>query len=142
MRAIREFSLFRTFLLAMRKNSAMFSSLPAGSAKTKQTKPNQLTMKIKHQYNWVAEEATLIGETLAETRAISACGGGEFIGGGALASARTQAALATSWMARHPEASATSRPRPNRARPLNQLAQQILRRGGHIADVRHMVTYI
>jgi hypothetical protein len=56
--------------------------------------------------------------------------------------ARTQAALATSWMARHPEASATSRPRPNRARPLNQLAQQILRRGGHIADVRHMVTYI
>ena len=99
-------------------------------------------MKIKHQYNWVAEEATLIGETLAESRAIAACGGGEFSGGGALASARDQAALATSWMERHPEVGPTARPRPIGVRPRNRLAQELHRRGTHIADVRHMVTYI
>ena len=98
-------------------------------------------MKIQNQNNWVAEEATIIGETLAETRAISACGGGEFVGSGALASARTQAALATSWMARHPEAGATARPRPIGARPLNRLAQALLRRGAHVGDVYHMVTH-
>jgi hypothetical protein len=99
-------------------------------------------MTISHQTNFLAEEATIIGETLAESRAIAACGGGEFSGGGALASARDQAALAEQWLLRHPEASATARPRPIGARPINRLAQELLRRGAHIADVRHMVTYI
>jgi shikimate kinase len=97
-------------------------------------------MKIKHQYNWVAEEATIIGESIAESRAIAALGGGAFVGGGALASARERTALATSWMERHPEAGATARPHQIGARPLNRLAQELLRRGTHIADVRHMVT--
>jgi hypothetical protein len=99
-------------------------------------------MKIKHQYNWLAEEAAIIGETLAESRAIAACGGGEFSGGGALASARDQAASAAQWLLRHPEASATSRPRPIGVRPLNRLAQALLRRGASLGTVRHMVTYI
>ena len=98
-------------------------------------------MKIQNQNNWVAEEATLIGESIAESRAIAACGGGAFVGSGALASARNRAASAAQWLLRHPEAACTSRPRPNRARPLNQLAQALLRRGSHIADVRHMVRY-
>jgi shikimate kinase len=99
-------------------------------------------MTISHQTNFLAEEATIIGETLAESRAIAALGGGSFSGGGALASARNRAASAEQWMARHPEASATARPRPIGARPINRLAQELLRRGAHIADVRHMVTYI
>ena len=99
-------------------------------------------MTISHQANWIAEEATIIGESIAESRAIAACGGGEFSGGGALGSARDQAALSTKWMERHPEAGATSSPRPIGVRPLNRLAQELLRRGAHIADVRHMVTYI
>jgi hypothetical protein len=102
--------------------------------------PTNHNMKIKHQYNWVAEEATLIGETLAESRAIAACGGGEFSGGGALASARDQAALASEWMARHPEAGATARPRQIGVRPINRLAQELLRRGASLGTVRHMVT--
>ena len=99
-------------------------------------------MTISHQKNWIAEEATIIGENIAESRAIAACGGGSFNGSGALASARDQAALAEQWLLRHPEASATARPPPIGPRPINRLAQELLRRGAHIADVRHMVTYI
>jgi hypothetical protein len=98
-------------------------------------------MKIAYQKNWLAEEARIVGESIAESRAIAACGGGEFIGGGALASARDRAASAAQWLLRHPEAACTSRPRPIGVRPLNQLAQALLRRGAHIADVRHMVRY-
>jgi shikimate kinase len=98
-------------------------------------------MKIAYQYNWLAEEARIVGENIAESRAIAALGGGAFSGGGALASARERTALVTEWLLRHPEAACTSRPRTNSARPLNQLAQALLRRGAHIADVRHMVRY-
>ena len=99
-------------------------------------------MTIRHQYDWVAEEATLIGETLAESRAIAACGGGEFIAGGALASARKRTALVTEWLLRHPEAACTSSPRPIGVRPLNRLAQELLRRGASLGTVRHMVTHL
>jgi len=98
-------------------------------------------MTITHQRNYLTEEASITGDTLAETRAIAILGGGEFHGSGALDAARERAALAAEWMVRHPEASATSRSQNIGARPLNRLAQALLRRGAHISDVRHMVTH-
>jgi len=98
-------------------------------------------MTITHQRNYLTEEASITGDTLAETRAIAAVGGGEFHGAGALASARSRAALAAEWMVRHPEAACSCRPNPIGALPLNRLAQALLRRGAHISDVRHMVTH-
>lgn len=98
-------------------------------------------MKIKTQKNYITEEASLLGETIAEQRAIASIGGGEFTGANALQSARDAAIKAAEWIARHPEASACARPVRVEARPYNRLAQALLRRGKHITDVNHMVTH-
>lgn len=98
-------------------------------------------MKVKQQKNYRTEEAWLVSESAAEHRFIASIGGGDFIGANALQSAREAAIKAAEWAARHPEASVASAPKRVEARPLNRLAQALLRRGKHITDVNHMVTH-
>ena len=98
-------------------------------------------MTIRHLHNYLAEEATLHGDNIGESRAIRAVGGGDFTGANALGQARAAAEKARAWLARHPEAARHSRPQTIKSRPLNLLACALLRRGAHISDVRHMVTH-
>ena len=98
-------------------------------------------MTIKHLHDCQAEEATLHGDNIGESRAIAAIGGGDFTGANALNRARAAADKAREWLSRHPEAAAYCRPQTIKSRPLNQLACALLRRGAHISEVRHMVTH-
>ena len=98
-------------------------------------------MTIRHLHNYLTEEATLHGDNIGESRAIRAIGGGDFMGANALDRARAAGEKARAWLARHPEASAYCRPQTIKSRPFNLLARELLRRGAHRSDVRHMVTH-